>query len=416
MGLVPRRIRMKVQSSFPAGRRINLFWEPGPNPPLWGKENVYYHTLSATSLVPNMSWLSVVQSLSCVQLFATPWTAAHHASLSFTIPQNFLKLMSIESVMPSNHLILCCPLLASTFPSIRAFSNESVLRIKWPKYWSFSVSPSNEYSGLLSFRMYWFDLLAVQRRTTGEKHQFFVVLSSLWPNSHIHTWLLEWKNDNIVILCSSWVENKRVMSCHAWKKLCHHLLFLVCFADVETKAHQVARGTHRAKRAELEWYSYLFPKFLIKALSSTAGRGYSTSSSKFRDAPKVSPPPPWAHHDGPESCQLFLDASCRLQGSLCFSLAHSDISTLHSTFPTKLKRPFSLLTPSIPSHAYSTAEPLTVWGHAWQTHTRHVSSPTHHFIWGIWSGWLSFPPLCLVPFSSTVISHDCSPSTPHTLD
>ena len=167
MGLVPRRIRMKVQSSFPAGRRINLFWGPGPNPPLWGKENVYYHTLSATSSVPNMSWLSVVQSLSCVQLFATPWTAAHQASLSFTIPQNFLKLMSIESVMPSNHLILCCPLLAS-FPSIRVFSHESVLRIQWPKYWSFGIS-----SGLISFRMYWFDLLAVQRRTTDEKHQFF---------------------------------------------------------------------------------------------------------------------------------------------------------------------------------------------------------------------------------------------------
>ena len=81
---------------------------------------------------------------------------------------------------------------------------------------------------------------------------------------------------------------------------------------------------------------------------------------RLRDASKASPPPPWAHHDGPESCQLFLDASCRLQGSLCFSLAHSDISTLHSTFPTKLKRPFSLLTPSIPSHAYSTAELLTV--------------------------------------------------------
>ena len=153
-------------------------------------------------------------------------------------------------------------------------------------------------------------------RTTDQKHQFFVVLSSLWSNSHIHTWLLEWKNNKIVILCSSWVENKRVMSCHAWKKLCHRLLLLVYFADVDTKAHQVARGTHRANRAELEWYSYLFPKFLIKALSSTTGRGYSTSSSKFTDSSKASPPPPWAHHGGPESCQLFLDVSCRLQGSL----------------------------------------------------------------------------------------------------
>ena len=105
-------------------------------------------------------------SLSHVQLFATPWTAAPQASVSFTISQSLLKLMSIESVMPSNHLILCCPLLLlpSVFPSIRVFSNESALRIKCPKYWSFnfSISPSNEYSGLVSFRMDWFDLLAVQ--------------------------------------------------------------------------------------------------------------------------------------------------------------------------------------------------------------------------------------------------------------
>ena len=99
------------------------------------------------------------------QLFAIP-TAAHQASLSITNSQSLLKLMSIESVMPSNHLILCCPLLLppSIFPSIRVFSSESVLRIKWPKYWSFnfSISPSNEYSGLISFRMDWLDLLAVQ--------------------------------------------------------------------------------------------------------------------------------------------------------------------------------------------------------------------------------------------------------------
>ena len=96
----------------------------------------------------------------------TPWTAAHQASLSITNSRSLLKLMSIESVMPSNHLILCCPLLllTSIFPSIRVFSNESVLHIKWPKYWSFSfsISPSNEYLGLISFRMDWFGLLAVQ--------------------------------------------------------------------------------------------------------------------------------------------------------------------------------------------------------------------------------------------------------------
>ena len=101
---------------------------------------------------------------SCVWLFATPWTAAHQASLSFTISQSLLKLMSIESVMPSNHLILCHPLflLPSIFPSIRVFSNESALRIRWAKYWSFSISPSNEYSALISFRIDWFFLLAVQ--------------------------------------------------------------------------------------------------------------------------------------------------------------------------------------------------------------------------------------------------------------
>ena len=110
--------------------------------------------------------ISLVQSLSPVQLFATPWTAASQASLSITNSQSLLKLMSIESVMPSNHLILCHPLLLlpSIFPSIKIFSNESVLPIRWPKYWSFSfsISPSNEYSGLISFRMDWLDLLAVQ--------------------------------------------------------------------------------------------------------------------------------------------------------------------------------------------------------------------------------------------------------------
>ena len=108
-----------------------------------------------------------VQSLSCVQFFVIPWTAARQASLSITNSQRLLKLMSIESVIPSNHLILCCPLLLlpSIFPSIRVFSVKSVLHIRWPKYWSFSfnISPSNEYSGLISFRRDWLDLLAVQR-------------------------------------------------------------------------------------------------------------------------------------------------------------------------------------------------------------------------------------------------------------
>ena len=107
-----------------------------------------------------------VQSLSCVQFFVTPWTAAHQAPLSITNSQSLLKLMSIELVMLSNHLILghLLLILPSVFPSIRVFSNESVLRIWWPKYWNFSysISPSNEYSGLISFRMDWLDLLAVQ--------------------------------------------------------------------------------------------------------------------------------------------------------------------------------------------------------------------------------------------------------------
>ena len=107
-----------------------------------------------------------VQSLSRIQLFATPWTAAHQASLSITNSQSLLKLMFIELVMPSNHLIVCHPLLLppSIFPSIRIFSNESVFHMGWPKYWrfSFSISPSNEYSKLISFRMDWLDLLAVQ--------------------------------------------------------------------------------------------------------------------------------------------------------------------------------------------------------------------------------------------------------------
>ena len=106
----------------------------------------------------------VVQWLSHVQLFVTPWTAAHQASLSFTLSRSTFKLMTFESMMPSNHLILCCPLLLlpSVFPSIMVFSNESVLLIRWPKFWSFSMSPSNEHPRLASFRMDWFDLLAVQ--------------------------------------------------------------------------------------------------------------------------------------------------------------------------------------------------------------------------------------------------------------
>ena len=137
--------------------------------------------------------------LSCVRLFATPWTAVHQASLSITHSWSILKLMSIESVMPCNHLILCHPLLLlpSIFPSIRAFSNESAFCIRWPKYWSFSfhMSPSNEYSGLVSFRMDWLDLLVVQGTLKSllqhnSKASIFLC-SALNSKSHIHIWLLE---------------------------------------------------------------------------------------------------------------------------------------------------------------------------------------------------------------------------------
>ena len=119
-----------------------------------------------SSLAPIIYQFRSAKSLNHVWLFATPWTAACQASLSINSSQSLLKLMSTESVMPSNHLILCCSLLLllSIFPSIRVFSSESVLLIRWPKYssFSFSISPSKEYSGLISFRMDWFDLLAIQ--------------------------------------------------------------------------------------------------------------------------------------------------------------------------------------------------------------------------------------------------------------
>ena len=141
---------------------------------------------------------SSVQSLSRVWLFATPWIARRQASLSITISWSSLKLTSIESVMPSSHLILCHPLLLlpSIPPSIRVFSNESTLCMRWPKYWSFSFSiiPSKEIPGLISFRMDWLDLLAVQRTLKSllqhhsSKASFFGTQPSSQFNSHIHTW------------------------------------------------------------------------------------------------------------------------------------------------------------------------------------------------------------------------------------
>ena len=144
--------------------------------------------------------LRSVQSLSRVQL-CDPWTAACQASLSITTSWSLLKLMSIESLTPSNHLILCCRLLLlpSIFPNVRVFSNELALRIRWPNCWSFSfsVSPSSDYSGLISLE--WAGCISLQSKglsrafsnTTVQKHQFFRAQRSLWSNSHIHIWPME---------------------------------------------------------------------------------------------------------------------------------------------------------------------------------------------------------------------------------
>ena len=147
-----------------------------------------------------MNNFSSVQSLSCVWLFATPWTTACQVSLSITNSQSSLKLMSIELVMPSNHLILCHPLLLlpSIFPSIRVFSNESALCIRWPKYWSFSfnISPSNKHPGLISFRMHWLDLLAVQGTLKSLLQHHSSKASILWCSSFFMVQLSHpyWKN------------------------------------------------------------------------------------------------------------------------------------------------------------------------------------------------------------------------------
>ena len=145
--------------------------------------------------------ISSVQSLSHVRLFATPWITARQASLSITNSRSSLKPMFIKSVMPSSHLILCCPLLLlpPIPPRIRVFTNESTLRMRWPKYWSFSftISPSNEHPALISLE--WSGWISLQSKglsrvfsnTTVQKHQFFGTQPSSQSNSHIHTWPLE---------------------------------------------------------------------------------------------------------------------------------------------------------------------------------------------------------------------------------
>ena len=156
---------------------------------------------SSLILYPLKFSFSSVQLFSCIQLFATPWTVARQASLSIINSWSLLKLMSIQLVMPSNHLILCRPLLPpSIFSSIRVFSNESVLRIRWPKYWSFSfsISPSNEYSGLIYFRMDWLDVLAVRGtlKSLLQHHSSNLALSFLHSPTFtsIHDY---WKNQSL---------------------------------------------------------------------------------------------------------------------------------------------------------------------------------------------------------------------------
>ena len=135
-----------------------------------------------------MNAVIVVQVISHVRLFATPWTAAQHTSLPFSISWNLLKLMSIELVILSNHLILCCPFLflPSIFPSVWVFSSELALRIRWSKYRSFSISPSNEYSGLISFRVDWLDLLAVQGTLKSLLQHHSLKASALWRSAFFY--------------------------------------------------------------------------------------------------------------------------------------------------------------------------------------------------------------------------------------
>ena len=165
--------------------------------------------------------ISSVQLLSRVRLFATPWTAAHQASLSITNSQSLLKLMSIESLMPSNHLILCYPLLLlpSIFPSIRVFSNESVLCIRWPKCWSFifNISPYNEYSGLISFRMDWLDLLAVQG-----------TLKSLLQHHRSKASVLQRSAFFIVQLSHPYMTTGKIIDLTRWTFVGKCLCFLIC--------------------------------------------------------------------------------------------------------------------------------------------------------------------------------------------
>ena len=201
-----KTVACQVLLSMRFSRQENWSALPFPSPgdlPYPGIEFVF-PTLWVDSLSLSHLWilLSSVQFSSVTQScpIMTSWTAAHQVSLSITNSQNLCKLISTDSVVPSNHLILYPPfLLPSVLPSIRVFSNQSFLHIRWPKYWSFSfsISPSNEHPGLISFRIDWMDTLQsngfsrVFSNTTVQRHQFFGTQLSLYSDSHIHTWLLE---------------------------------------------------------------------------------------------------------------------------------------------------------------------------------------------------------------------------------
>ena len=205
--------------------------------PIWGQvPNHCERPLAEKDLVQEEKGTkedSSVQSFSHVQLFATPWTATYQASLPFTNSQNWFKLMSIESVMPSNHLILCCPLLLPPwiFPSIRVFSNESVLCIRCPKYWTFSfyINPSNEYSGLISFRMDWLDPLAVQRTLKSLLQHHSSKASILWCSAFkLYRWRYNGIGDRFNFLdlqhhCGQWLKPWKWKTIASWmKSTCTH--------------------------------------------------------------------------------------------------------------------------------------------------------------------------------------------------
>ena len=196
--------------------------------------NITWYRIDVESeKIIQMNMDNSLQSLSHVWLFATPWTAVRQASLSITNSQSLLKLMSIESVIPPNHLILCCPLLLppSIIPSIRVFSNESVLQIRWPNYWSFSfsISPSNEHPGLISFRMDWLDLLAVQGilKSLLQHHSS---KASIFPRSAFFTVQLShpYMTTGKTISLTRWSFVGKVMS------LLFNMLSRLVIADVNT--------------------------------------------------------------------------------------------------------------------------------------------------------------------------------------